>query len=59
MEQLKMRRFSGSHTGTSYQDIEEKSTRSLEEDLLYKGSYKIFIQELPMSIPEELSYKHP
>lgn len=24
----------------------------------YKGSYKIFIQELPMSIPEELSYKH-
>ena len=25
---------------------------------LYRGAHKIFIQELPMSIPEEFSYKH-
>ena len=25
---------------------------------LYRGAHKTFRQELPMSVPEELSYKH-
>ena len=33
------------------------NSRTLYIDL-FRGAYKIFIQELPMSIPEELSHKH-
>ena len=53
------------HTRTS-----KRISKDRQKDILYityiyiyiereRGSHKIFIQELPLIIPEELSYKHP
>ena len=47
---------------TSYQNLIGahlgEFQKIVKEGPLSRGSHKIFIQELPMSIPEELSYKH-
>ena len=48
---------------TSYKNLipghlRESQKTVREGPSAYRGSWKIFIQELPMSIPEEFSYKH-
>ena len=43
---------------TSHQKILKNFNRSSKKVLLYRGSHKMFIQEIRMNIPEELAYKH-
>ena len=49
---------SGPHTKTSYQDTKENQKKT-EKDLVFGGSRKIFRQELPMSIPEDIFRQAP